>query len=160
DDEQLVLTVQPAADQILEQPFDHGGILGGPMPQTQYVLFAVHINAHGRYQTIPAEEFAVDHQHQKLPGYGPLHQLLQLPGRGSFPMPTDAGFTDPIAFQTTIDGSGVVARRALARQLSGHGLLQLALALKALITAKADFLLVRAAQSWPLQLDLAPSEDH
>src|SRR5215471_12515494 len=110
-------------------------------------------------QTITAKEFAVDHQHQQLLGDGSLQQLVQLVGRRCFPVSADAGFGDAIARQTIIDSSGIVARRALANQLSRYRLLQFAIALKALIALKANLLIISTAQARPLQFDLATSKD-
>src|SRR3989442_6329245 len=123
------------------------------------MLFTLQINPHGGHQAIARKELAVDHQHQQILGHGPLHQFVQFSNRSSFPMATDTRLLYPVTLQTAVNGSFIVAHRALAAQLSGHRLLQLALTLKSLIAGQLDLLLIGTAQSRALQANLAPSKD-
>src|SRR5580765_520164 len=75
-------------------------------------------------------------------------------------MPAHARTLDPIAFNATLDGSFVVAGRALSYQLALDRLLHLSVLLKGRITVQSHFFILAAAQARPLQLDLAAPKDH
>src|SRR6476661_9786692 len=75
-------------------------------------------------------------------------------------MPAHARTLDPIAFNATLDGSFVVAGRALSYQLALDRLPHLSVLLKGRITVQSHFFILAAAQARPLQLDLAPTKDH
>jgi hypothetical protein len=124
------------------------------MPEAQDVLFALHVDADGGRDAIAGKEFAVDHQDQQILGHGSWHELLQFARGGRFPMATDAGAFNAIAFEALVHGSGIIAGRALAGQLTGHPLLERAVVLKGLITLQADFLIV-ATQTRPFHRHLA-----
>src|SRR5215468_5813490 len=119
------------------------------------MLFTQQINANSGDHAIPTQELAINHQHLQVLGNRPLHQPLQLQGRGCLPMPAHTGALDAVTLEATINGSLIVTRRALPGQLSGHSLLQLAAALKSLVAGQLNLLLSRTTQSGPLQTDLA-----
>src|SRR5436190_21095195 len=75
-------------------------------------------------------------------------------------MPAHARTLDSVAFNATLDGSFVVAGRALSYQLALHRLLHFAVLLKGRITVQSHFFVLAAAQARPLQFDLAASKDH
>src|SRR4051794_3321101 len=74
-------------------------------------------------------------------------------------MPADAGALDPIALETALNGSFVVAGRTLAGELALHSFLQLAILLKRLIAGQGHLLILPAAQPWPLQPDFTAAVD-
>src|SRR5436190_12124967 len=123
------------------------------------MLFALQINADGCYDAVPRKELAIDHQHQQILGHRPFHQLLQIPGCGCFPMPANAGSFDAVTLQTAIHGSFIVTAGALAAKLANHRSLHLAVALKGFVAGELNLLVVRATQTWPLQIDFAPVEN-
>ncbi len=130
------------------------------MPDAQNVLSTLHINPDGGHQAVAAKEFAVNHQHQQIFGDRSLHERFQLLSGRRFPVATDTGALDAIALEATINGSLVVPGRTLPGQLPRHRLLQFAVLLKGLVTGQGHFLILLAAQTWPLQGDFAPGVDH
>ena len=70
-------------------------------------------------------------------------------------MAADARAFNPVALEALINGSFIVARRALPGQVARHGLLELAVLLKGQVAGQGDFFIV-APQAGSLHRYFAP----